>query len=302
MISHKDLIQNKYLKLYLTIINYRIKTPVDIMTYTENHHILPDSMGGTKTKSNMVRLYPREHFIVHKLLVKCTSGQSHYKMCKAIAMFSSNKKRNLKFTSRDYLSMSIARSIATSKQFKDKKQSPEFIKRRCAALIGKKHTPESVEKMKISKTGKKNTPEHNKSISLGKIGKKQTLEHINKRIISHTGLKRSEEFCKNQSIRQTGKKHTPEACKNMSLGKIGLKYMITKVSCQHCGLLGSTSNITKYHNANCKYHPDKIYELLKHVEQKYSIVAGKLKLEIIKIKSIMIFQQITYILLAIKSP
>lgn len=299
MISHKDLIQNKYLKLYLQIISNRIKNPADSTQYTENHHILPHSMGGTKSKSNMVRLYPREHFISHKLLVKCTSGKSYYKMSKAIAIFSDNNKRNLKFTSRDYSMMSISRAIATSKQFKGKKQSPELIKKRSNALIGKKHTIESCKKISITKTGKKNTTNHNKNISLGKTGKKQSAEQIRKRIESNTGLKRSEEFCKNQSIRKTGIKHTHEARKNMSLGKIGLKYNITEVACQHCGLVGNTSNMTKYHNKNCKYHPDKIHKLLKITEQKYVIEAGKLKHEIIKIKSIIIFQQI---ILAIKVP
>jgi len=38
--------------------------------YTEIHHILPKSMGGTDIKSNLVILTGREHFIAHQLLVK----------------------------------------------------------------------------------------------------------------------------------------------------------------------------------------------------------------------------------------
>ena len=38
--------------------------------YGENHHIIPKSMGGKNTKSNMVRLTAREHFIAHWLLKK----------------------------------------------------------------------------------------------------------------------------------------------------------------------------------------------------------------------------------------
>lgn len=37
---------------------------------SELHHITPKCMGGGDEKSNLVRLTPREHFIVHKLLYK----------------------------------------------------------------------------------------------------------------------------------------------------------------------------------------------------------------------------------------
>jgi hypothetical protein len=114
MIYHQDFIDNKYFNLYLKIINNRISNPVDRLIYNENHHILPKSMGGNRAKSNMVRLYPREHFVAHKLLAKCTSGQSYYKMLEAVSYFTNNKKRKLKFTSRDYETLKIANSIAAS--------------------------------------------------------------------------------------------------------------------------------------------------------------------------------------------
>ena len=38
-------------------------------TYTEKHHILPKSLGGSDKKSNLVRLTARQHYIAHKLLV-----------------------------------------------------------------------------------------------------------------------------------------------------------------------------------------------------------------------------------------
>ena len=38
--------------------------------YTERHHIIPKSLGGSNTKSNLVRLTAREHFICHWLLLK----------------------------------------------------------------------------------------------------------------------------------------------------------------------------------------------------------------------------------------
>lgn len=38
--------------------------------YVERHHILPKCLGGTNDKSNLVALYPEEHFLAHQLLVK----------------------------------------------------------------------------------------------------------------------------------------------------------------------------------------------------------------------------------------
>ena len=51
--------------------------------YCETHHILPRSLGGTDDPDNLVDLTYREHFLVHWLLIKITSGKEHYKMIHA---------------------------------------------------------------------------------------------------------------------------------------------------------------------------------------------------------------------------
>ena len=38
--------------------------------YKERHHILPRAEGGKNDTENLIDLYPREHFIAHKLLAK----------------------------------------------------------------------------------------------------------------------------------------------------------------------------------------------------------------------------------------
>lgn len=58
-----------YKQIYENIIAFRKKNvPVDC--YTEIHHIIPKSLGGTDAKTNLVRLTAKEHFICHRLLVK----------------------------------------------------------------------------------------------------------------------------------------------------------------------------------------------------------------------------------------
>lgn len=50
------------------------------IAYTEMHHVLPRSLGGSDDEHNLVRLTFREHFIAHWLLTKCLSGRDLRKM------------------------------------------------------------------------------------------------------------------------------------------------------------------------------------------------------------------------------
>lgn len=38
--------------------------------YKERHHIIPRCLGGTDNEDNLIDLYPREHFVAHKLLAE----------------------------------------------------------------------------------------------------------------------------------------------------------------------------------------------------------------------------------------
>lgn len=67
---------------------------------TEQHHILPKSLGGTNEPANIVTLTLREHFIAHRLLMKMTTGVAHRSMCWAMHRMMYTKKYTL--TSRTY--------------------------------------------------------------------------------------------------------------------------------------------------------------------------------------------------------
>ncbi len=79
-----------YKKLYDRIISNAQSLKQDrlIEGYTENHHIIPDSLGGSRKSTNMVRLTAREHFICHYLLTKIYKKESFewYKMINAFMM------------------------------------------------------------------------------------------------------------------------------------------------------------------------------------------------------------------------
>jgi hypothetical protein len=84
-----NFINNKYTKWYNNIIssakarNVRSKKQAkEIFGYSENHHIIPRSIGGSDLKENMVFLTAKEHFCVHLLLVRMTSGMDKSKLFK----------------------------------------------------------------------------------------------------------------------------------------------------------------------------------------------------------------------------
>jgi hypothetical protein len=62
--------ENKYYSWYFQIINNAQSRSLN-NNYTETHHIVPKSLGGSDQVENLVELTAREHFICHWLLTKC---------------------------------------------------------------------------------------------------------------------------------------------------------------------------------------------------------------------------------------
>ena len=72
----------------------------------EKHHIVPKSLGGTDSKSNLAILTPREHAIAHLLLVRFLTGKDKAKMIYALkSMLSYRNKNRNQLTSRQYDSL-----------------------------------------------------------------------------------------------------------------------------------------------------------------------------------------------------
>ena len=111
-------IDNKYTRQYWKLINTR-KNRI-ITGYTEKHHIIPRSLGGTNLKNNLVSLTPREHFIAHLLLSKMFDGDEKYKMYYAFNMILVKSKDNQRYkpTSRFYEQARKFLGITSSKNNK----------------------------------------------------------------------------------------------------------------------------------------------------------------------------------------
>ena len=116
------MLTNKYSKTYFAITSNAKQRSTE--GYSELHHIIPQSMGGSNDKENLVELTAREHFICHWLLVKMTEGDDRSKMLYALkGMKAENKHQqryHTKITARVYETYRIEHSINHSKVMKSK--------------------------------------------------------------------------------------------------------------------------------------------------------------------------------------
>lgn len=78
-------------KIYDKIVEYRILNLIDKDVYSEIHHIIPRSLGGSDDKINLVKLTAKEHFVCHLLLSEIYPKDTFewYKMNHAFLMMCS---------------------------------------------------------------------------------------------------------------------------------------------------------------------------------------------------------------------
>jgi hypothetical protein len=146
---------NKYHQYYFIIINRAKSRNLPADTYTEKHHILPKSLGGNESISNLVKLTAREHFICHVLLTKFTTGNDRHKMISAVIGMKRSRSYQIRYiNSRLYESIKI-----------------EWAKISSIMNTGKKHSDETRVKMSDSGKGRLKTKEHKLKISLANKGK-----------------------------------------------------------------------------------------------------------------------------------
>ena len=167
-------LDNKYTRIYYSLIDRAKsrgfgskKAAKSHLGYVETHHIIPRSLGGNNSKSNLVYLTAREHFICHLLLIKMTVGEQRQKMIFAVSNFKNrkkDKKSDYKISSRTY---EIIRRIVSSELSQINKgktawnkgipQDEETNKKRSLALSGIPHTEEHRKNNSLSRKDKKRT-------------------------------------------------------------------------------------------------------------------------------------------------
>jgi hypothetical protein len=136
-------LQNKYTHWYYSIIQ-RAQSR-SISGYTEKHHIIPKSLGGSNSKENIVALTAREHFVCHLLLTKMTENEARSKMSLAVFYLTGNgkaRRNNVIKDSRLYENLRKENAKYVSKQKRGCKQPPRTV--------------ETKQRLTASKTGKLN--------------------------------------------------------------------------------------------------------------------------------------------------
>lgn len=171
-------IENKYNKWYNSLVKRCQMRGLDkkcVDFYTEKHHIIPRSLGGDNSKSNLVLLTAREHYLAHWLLTKFTIDDSKFKMvCGFYRMTNqktSTQQRN--YTSRQYEVARKMHSRSKSEAYKGRKTGPRFLSentlqkmryngRRTAEINKNKSKEEELKRRnKISESLKRKQPSEN---------------------------------------------------------------------------------------------------------------------------------------------
>ncbi len=82
------MVLSKYFKWYNQIIDKALseKRLKNNGVYYERHHIIPKTCGGDNSKSNLVLLTGREHYLCHYLLTKFAQKDQNNKMVHAFNM------------------------------------------------------------------------------------------------------------------------------------------------------------------------------------------------------------------------
>lgn len=155
---------NKYTTIYYNIIYRAQARPVATDTYTEKHHIIPKSLGGTNMSSNLVRLTAREHFICHLLLVKMLEGNAKHKIAFALNRMLISGKNHNRYTpsSRLYELSRKYRSLAISYTHAGIPESIESNIKRSLSTKGIPRGPKTEEHKKKLSLAKKGKPSKNK--------------------------------------------------------------------------------------------------------------------------------------------
>lgn len=270
-------INNKYKKWYYQIINQA--SDRTLSEYTEKHHIIPKSLGGTNDKKNLVNLTAREHLICHMLLPKMVLGNSYHKMINALWAMSKLKNRyhqRAPITSRVYEKLKKDRSAALSEMYKGDNNP----------FYGKTHSEDTKEKMKgrvVSDTTKELISVQQKErfskmtgTFFGKTHSNETKEKIRQ---SRIGKKDSEETCTKKSIAGKNKPPVSAETRNklskINKGRPGLlgekngffgkkhseeqrakkreeKLAAPKIICYHCSKEIDAMNYGRWHGDKCK--------------------------------------------------
>ena len=241
---------NKYEKWYTTITDRARTRTVD--GYTERHHVIPRSLGGSDDADNLVDLTAREHFICHWLLTRIHTGESRNKMIYALRMMRAEKHGQQRYetqiTARVYESIKQDYAVIQSERIRGDKNP----------MWGKHHTPEARETIRQKNLGKKLTEEQIKKQVKAMTGKtrqpfneewKENLSKNHKSKRSDFDGSLSEETRRKIGDKIRGRKQTDEEKQRRALANTGKTK--PKRHCTHCDRMIAVNTYARWHGDHC---------------------------------------------------
>lgn len=201
---------SKYTRWYYNIINNAITNTRE--GYTEKHHIIPKSLGGSNDKTNIVKLTAREHFICHMLLTKMVITGKDKMAYAAWQLGRSLYLKDIKISSKTYQVLKEQLSKAKT-GVKRKPFSEQARKNMSEARIGEKN----------HMTGRKRTTEEKALMSKNRKG---------------LTAKEKNPFY--------GKSHSQETIEKVREVNSRIH------TCPHCGKTGVSNVMQRWHFDNCK--------------------------------------------------
>lgn len=149
--------------------------------YFECHHIVPRCLEGSNDKSNLALLTPKEHYIIHKLLVEIYPSNKSLWYAIHRMTFSKNfkNKRTYRISLREYERLRIESADLISKRCKGKQLSKEHKEKVSKAGKGRQawnkgikncHSEETLEKIRKAHTGTHQSQQTKDKISKANSG------------------------------------------------------------------------------------------------------------------------------------
>jgi hypothetical protein len=183
--------------------------------YYESHHIVPRCLGGSDTKSNLVLLTAKEHFVAHRLL--CEMYPNNSKLVHAFWMMMNTEGRGQvrhKVSSRIYESIRILHQEIRRRSFTENNpmKNEDSIGRNVKARKG--------------------------------IVKRPDLTKQNRDLVTCP-------HCDKVGANNSMKRWHFDNCKVFT----GVQKKHPQIECPHCGHTSQPMIISKYHLDNCKKAP-----------------------------------------------
>ena len=130
-----------YKKIYNNLVEKRLKNI--LKEKYEKHHIVPKTIGGSNSASNLVKLTPREHYIAHLLLTKIYPNHDGLKVAWQLMASTRDDFSHVKYKSKIYEKLRLeVRKIQSFKMSGTTKDKYEWRMRsalKAKERIGNKH-------------------------------------------------------------------------------------------------------------------------------------------------------------------